>query len=185
MKISTRVLGMALLLVLVLTVFPITAGARGFSNITGTQPEQQQRHGFDVGKPSAAEPYVPGATRARPVQRHSPVRRRSSGRRYSSPKKYASPRKHNPKAESPKKGRAKAARAKATREETTVILSETEPPKHVFISKINPSASETTKQKDPMQTPKTRRVADFLMMGIAGFSILAALLYVFTAHRNK
>lgn len=184
MKFSTRVLGISLFLVLVLTIFPITAGARGFSNITGTQPEQQQRHGFDLGKPSAAEPLVPGATRYnRSSQRHSVNRRRSSVRRYSSHKKYASAKKNSRKVLG--QNHKKAARPKETREGTTVILSETEPPKHVFISKITPSSSATAKQKDPMQTPKVRRVADFLMMGIAGFSILAALLYVFTAHRRK
>lgn len=182
MKSSTRVLGMALLLTFLLAAFPISAGARGISNITGTQVEQ--RHGFDYGRPSVAQSIrgnVPGATRnAGSPQQNSP--RRSRIRSHSSHKKYAS-------GKTPGRGynnRSSRKNAKVKpQEDTTVILSETKPAKHVFISKITPADSGTAKQKDPMQTPKARRVADFLMMGIAGFSIVAALLYVLTAHRRK
>lgn len=180
MKSSTRVLGLALILLLALTAFPITAGARGLSDITGTQ-SAQQRHGFDLGRPSVVEHVVPGVTRDSGVTgRRQTVRRRSSGRHYS--KKYASGHGRNQKNNS----RKSAARTVSQTEDgTTVILSETEPPKHVFISKITPADSSSAKQKDPMQNNKTRRVADILMMGIAGFSIVAALLYVLTAHRNR
>lgn len=182
MKSSTRVLGMALLLTFLLAAFPISAGARGISNITGTQVEQ--RHGFDYGRPSVAQSIrgnVPGATRnAGSPQQNTP--RRSRVRSHSSHKKYAS-------GKTPGRGynnRSSRKNAKVKpQEDTTVILSETKPAKHVFISKITPADSSTAKQKDPMQTPKARRVADFLMMGIAGFSIVAALLYVLTAHRRK
>lgn len=182
MKSSTRVLGMALLLTFLLAAFPISVGARGISNITGTQAEQ--RHGFDYGRPSVAQSIrgnVPGATRsAGSLQQNSP--RRSRIRTNSSHKKYAS-------GKTPRRGYQKSARKNAKakpQEDTTVILSDTKPAKHVFISKITPAdSSAAAKQKDPMQTPKARRVADILMMGIAGFSIVAALLYVLTAHRRK
>lgn len=174
MKSSTRVLGMALLLAVLLAVFPIGAGARGISNITGTQPEQ--RHGFDLGRPSAAESVVPGATRSGGSSSRKSASARSTAKKPSVHKKYAS-------GKEPKRG-SKGGEAVQADNGTTVILSRTESPRHVLISKITPADS-TTAAKDPMQNDKTRRVADILMTGIAGFSIVAILIYVFTYRRNK
>ncbi len=61
-------------------------------------------------------------------------------------------------------------------------LHTSQPPKRVLVSKINET---TVASKDPLQSNKGRKIASGVMMGIAGFSLVCALLYVLTAHRKS
>ena len=137
---------LALILVVFLMAAPVTASAESLYQITGTRPEGQvqQKHGFDLGKPSEVQTVHPRST-ARYV--------------YSQDN-----------------------RGKRGGKDMLATLHTSQPPKRVLVSKINET---TVASKDPLQSNKGRKIASGVMMGIAGFSLVCALLYVLTAHRKS
>lgn len=74
---------LALILVVFLMAAPVTASAESLYQITGTRPEGQvqQKHGFDLGKPSEVQTVHPRST-ARCVYSQDNRGKRSSGKHY-------------------------------------------------------------------------------------------------------
>ncbi len=157
------------LLLVLLSSIAVPVSAKGLTDVTATEAQR----GFDVGRPtSISEHNVGGVTR--PEQRsysssHKQTHRRSAAQNKPVvPKTTVSAAPETTKPVKPKK------------DKTTEPEKET---RRAFISRID-RANEGESQ-DPLQSEKGRKVADFLMMGIAGFSIVAILLWIFTAGRRN
>ena len=172
---------LALILVVFLMAAPVTASAESLYQITGTRPEGQvqQKHGFDLGKPSEVQTVHPRST-ARYVYSQDNRGKRRSGKRY-----RKTPRRRTVKRAAGKKASAAVTpkgRVPEGGKDMLATLHTSQPPKRVLVSKINET---TVASKDPLQSNKGRKIASGVMMGIAGFSLVCALLYVLTAHRKS
>ena len=134
----------------------------------------QQKHGFDLGKPSEVQTVHPRST-ARYVYSQD-----NRGKRY-----RKTPRRRTVKRAAGKKASAAVTpkgRVPEGGKDMLATLHTSQPPKRVLVSKINET---TVASKDPLQSNKGRKIASGVMMGIAGFSLVCALLYVLTAHRKS
>ena len=176
-KSRSVILAVTLLLVFALSV---PASAESLYQLTGTAPAQ--KHGCDVGQPTVAQPArrIPAATRPqkRQITHHRRTARRSG---------TASVRRNRSMGALTKRAAASGGDStKRAAEPKKVPQTEKESGRPVFISKITPAgASTTVASGDPVQSERGRKISSSIMVGIAGFSVVCAILYLLIGHRNR